>query len=121
MEQTSLRSLVDGAEEEEVDEEPAPHPHDREVKLQVRPNRENITPLDCGHCSNGVAVPVMGIASKDKEITPILNPISSLARCANIFCERSIWNHDGPMADGDILELQGEMTEVAQKWRDNNE
>jgi hypothetical protein len=89
--------------------------YNEEKELKVRPDRENITPLDCSSCEDGVSIPVMGIAPEGREVTPS----HSLHRCHQIFCPNSLYRHKGPMYDGDITEVQEEMTRIARELKEN--
>lgn len=68
--------------------------------LEAEHDHRCITVIDCSQGCGGKGVPVKG-----------LNKHGYVYRCSNMFCEKSIFNWDDKMGDGDPVEIHGDIVE----------
>lgn len=109
----SLKSLVDGEKNEKKEEQTQETTEAISKEVKVRDDNSPINALDCSSCENGVSIPVKGISAKGSWG----GAYGSLDLCCNVFCESSIWMVDADFGEGDLLEVQQDMTIMAQRYR----
>lgn len=75
-------------------------------ELDIYEDLNKLPIIDCNHCEDGTSVPVRG-----------LDEYGSLYKCTMMFCENSLFNHDGEMGEGDVVETHGKMVSAVNRRR----